>query len=70
AKESNPAALADGSSALAYGFFRKKITIKRQKLPPLKRRVTFFCHKQQESVWIPFGHKPRPRRNDYPRRQP
>ncbi|WP_408950806.1 hypothetical protein, partial [Lysobacter sp. Hz 25] len=22
--------------------------IKRQKLPPLKRRVTFFCHKQQK----------------------
>ncbi|MGN7920270.1 hypothetical protein, partial [Lysobacter sp. 22409] len=46
AKESNPAALADGSSALAYGFHTNKI--KRLKLPPLKRRVTFFCHKQQK----------------------
>jgi len=25
-----------------------EIQIKRQKLPPLKRRVTFFCHKQQK----------------------
>ncbi|WP_144436331.1 hypothetical protein [Lysobacter antibioticus] len=24
------------------------IQIKRQQLPPLKRRVTFFCHKQQK----------------------
>ncbi|WP_152670229.1 hypothetical protein [Lysobacter capsici] len=28
-----------------------------QKLPPLKRRVTFFCLKQQKSAWIPFGQK-------------
>ncbi|ALN63037.1 hypothetical protein GLA29479_2167 [Lysobacter antibioticus] len=33
------------------------IQIKRQKLPPLKRRVTFFCLKQQKSVWIPFGQR-------------
>ncbi|MFQ6313912.1 hypothetical protein, partial [Lysobacter capsici] len=26
-------------------------------VPPLKRRVTFFCLKQQKSVWIPFGQK-------------
>ncbi|WP_408951842.1 hypothetical protein [Lysobacter sp. Hz 25] len=48
AKESNPAALADGSSAVACGFSISKI--KRQKLPPLKRRVTFFCLKQQKKV--------------------
>ncbi|MFQ6311362.1 hypothetical protein, partial [Lysobacter capsici] len=26
-------------------------------VPPLKRRVTFFCLKQQKSTWIPFGQK-------------
>ncbi|WP_223619751.1 hypothetical protein [Lysobacter sp. ESA13C] len=64
AKESNPAASADGSSALACGFSISKIKIKRQKLPPLKRRVTFFCLKQQKSVWIPFGQKS-PKKNAF-----
>ncbi|MGN7918027.1 hypothetical protein, partial [Lysobacter sp. 22409] len=50
AKESNPHPLGGGSSALAYGLFKNKIRIKRQKLPPLKRRVTFFCLKQQKKV--------------------
>ncbi|WND80298.1 hypothetical protein [Lysobacter capsici] len=42
-------------SSKAFKAFKASSRIK--SVPPLKRRVTFFCLKQQKSAWIPFGQK-------------
>jgi hypothetical protein len=39
------------------GFEAFKAASRIKSVPPLKRRVTFFCLKQQKSAWIPFGQK-------------
>ncbi|WP_152670181.1 hypothetical protein [Lysobacter capsici] len=64
-KESNSAAcgrklliLPLASKALELQSFEAfKAASRIKSVPPLKRRVTFFCLKQQKSAWIPFGQK-------------